>query len=120
MESFGKFRALWDDFDITYDKFIRTTDEEHKVGVQQAFLKMYQNQDIYKGEYEGLYCVPCETFFPESQLADGEFCPECGRSTIVVKEESYFFKLSEYEDKLLKWYEENPDCILPRAKKMRL
>ena len=113
----GKFRALWDDFDITYDKFIRTTDEEHKVGVQQAFLKMYQNQDIYKGEYEGFYCVPCETFFPESQLADGEFCPECGRSTIVVKEESYFFKLSKYEDKLLKWYEENPDCILPRAKK---
>ena len=113
----GKFRALWDDFDITYDKFIRTTDEDHKVGVQQAFLKMYQNQDIYKGEYEGFYCVPCETFFPESQLADGEFCPECGRSTIVVKEESYFFKLSKYEDKLLKWYEENPDCILPRAKK---
>ena len=113
----GKFRALWDDFDITYDKFIRTTDEEHKVGVQQAFLKMYQNQDIYKGEYEGFYCVPCETFFPESQLADGEFCPECGRSTIVVKEESYFFKLSKYEDKLIKWYEENEDCILPRAKK---
>ena len=113
----GKFRALWDDFDITYDKFIRTTDEEHKVGVQQAFLKMYENGDIYKGEYEGFYCVPCETFFPESQLADGEFCPECGRATIVVKEESYFFKLSKYEDKLLKWYEENPDCILPRAKK---
>ena len=113
----GKFRALWDDFDITYDKFIRTTDEEHKTGVQQAFLKMYENGDIYKGEYEGFYCVPCETFFPESQLADGEFCPECGRATIVVKEESYFFKLSKYEDKLLKWYEENPDCILPRAKK---
>ena len=113
----GKFRALWDDFDITYDKFIRTTDEEHKTGVQQAFLKMYENGDIYKGEYEGFYCVPCETFFPESQLADGEFCPECGRATIVVKEESYFFKLSKYEDKLIKWYEENEDCILPRSKK---
>ncbi len=113
----GKFRALWDDFDITYDKFIRTTDEEHKTGVQKAFLKMYENGDIYKGEYEGFYCVPCETFFPESQLVDEQFCPECGRATIVVNEESYFFKLSLYEDKLLKWYEENPDCILPRAKK---
>jgi len=113
----GKFKALWDNFDITYDKFIRTTDEAHKVGVQQAFLKMYEKGDIYKGEYEGYYCVPCETFFPESQLVDEEFCPECGRTTVVVKEESYFFKLSQYEDKLLKWYEENPDCILPRSKK---
>lgn len=113
----GKFRSLWDEFDITYDKFIRTTDEEHKIGVQKAFLKMYENGDIYKGEYEGFYCVPCETFYPESQLIDEQFCPECGRATIVVKEESYFFKLSSYEDKLLKWYEENPDCILPRAKK---
>lgn len=113
----GKFRTLWDDFDITYDKFIRTTDEEHKHGVQKAFEKMYSKGDIYKGEYEGFYCVPCETFFPETQLVDEQFCPECGRATIVVKEESYFFKLSEYEDKLLKWYEENEDCILPRSKK---
>ncbi|RBQ29969.1 methionine--tRNA ligase [Aliarcobacter vitoriensis] len=113
----GKFRALWDDFDISYDKFIRTTDEEHKVGVQKAFEEMYKKGDIYKGEYEGYYCVPCETFFPESQLVDEQFCPECGRATVVVKEESYFFKLSDYEDKLLKWYEENENCILPRAKK---
>ena len=113
----GKFRALWDDFDITYDKFIRTTDAEHKIGVQKAFQTMYDKGDIYKGEYEGFYCVPCETFFTEKQLVDEEFCPECGRPTSIVKEESYFFKLSKYEDKLIKWYEENEDCILPRAKK---
>ena len=113
----GKFRTLWDDFDITYDKFIRTTDEEHKLGVQKAFQKMFDKGDIYKGEYEGFYCVPCETFFTEKQLVDEEFCPECGRPTSIVKEESYFFKLSKYEDKLIKWYEENEDCILPRSKK---
>jgi methionyl-tRNA synthetase len=113
----GKFRALWDDFDISYDKFIRTTDEEHKTGVQFAFEKMFNKGDIYKGEYEGYYCVSCETFFTEKQLIEDEFCPDCGKPTNIVKEESYFFKLSAYEDKLLKWYEENPDCILPRSKK---
>jgi len=113
----GKFRQLWDDFDITYDKFIRTTDEEHKRGVQKAFETMYNKGDIYKGEYEGFYCVSCETFFTEKQLVDEQFCPDCGRPTSIVKEESYFFKLSKYEDKLIKWYEENEDCILPRAKK---
>jgi methionyl-tRNA synthetase len=113
----GKFRKLWDDFDITYDKFIRTTDEEHKLGVQKAFETMYNKGDIYKGEYEGYYCVSCETFFTEKQLVDEQFCPDCGRPTSIVKEESYFFKLSKYEDKLIKWYEENEDCILPRAKK---
>ena len=113
----GKFKALWDDFDITYDKFIRTTDEEHKTGVQFAFEKMFNKGDIYKGEYEGYYCVSCETFFTEKQLIENEFCPDCGKPTNIVKEESYFFKLSAYEDKLLNWYEENPDCILPRSKK---
>ncbi|RXK07765.1 methionine--tRNA ligase [Halarcobacter bivalviorum] len=113
----GKFRKLWDDFDISYDKFIRTTDEEHKIGVQKAFEKMYEKGDIYKGEYEGFYCVSCETFFTEKQLIDEQFCPDCGKPTNIVKEESYFFKLSKYEDKLIKWYEENEDCILPRAKK---
>lgn len=113
----GKFRQLWDDFDISYNKFIRTTDEEHKLGVQKAFEKMYEKGDIYKGEYEGYYCVSCETFFTEKQLVDEEFCPDCGKPTNIVKEESFFFKLSKYEDKLLKWYEENEDCILPRAKK---
>jgi len=112
-----KFRTLWDDFSITYDKFIRTTDEEHKIGVQKAFEKMYKKGDIYKGEYEGFYCVSSETFYTEKQLIDGEFCPDCGGPVSLVKEESFFFKLSAYEDKLLKWYEENEDCILPRAKK---
>ena len=113
----GKFRTLWDDFDITYDKFIRTTDEEHKVGVQKAFETMYNKGDIYKGEYEGYYCVSCETFFTEKQLVDEQFCPDCGKPTNIVKEESFFFKLSKYEDKLIEWYEQNEDCILPRAKK---
>jgi len=113
----GKFKTLWDDFDISYDKFIRTTDNQHKLGVQHAFQKMYDKGDIYKGEYEGFYCVSCETFFTEKQLVDEQFCPDCGRPTSIVKEESFFFKLSAYEDRLIKWYEENEDCILPRAKK---
>jgi len=113
----GKFKTLWDDFDITYDKFIRTTDEEHKTGVQNAFEKMHKKGDIYKGSYEGYYCVSCETFFTQKQLVDEEFCPDCGKATTIVKEESFFFKLSAYEDKLLDWYKNNPDCILPRSKK---
>ena len=113
----GKFKTLWDDFDITYDKFIRTTDEEHKVGVQKAFERMHEKGDIYKGDYEGYYCVSCETFFTEKQLIDEQFCPDCGKPTNIVKEESFFFKLSAYEDRLLKWYEESEDCILPRSKK---
>ncbi len=110
------FKNLWDDFEISYDKFIRTTDEEHKVGVQKAFETMYAKGDIYKDFYEGHYCVSCETFFPETQLVDGEFCPDCGRTTNIVKEESYFFRLSNYEDKLLAYYEEHPDFVLPRSR----
>jgi len=112
----GKFRALWDDFGITYDKFIRTTDEEHKTGVQKAFQTMFDKGDIYKGNYEGNYCVSCETFFTDAQLLDNAGCPDCGRPTTIVKEESYFFALSKYQDKLLKLYEENPSFILPKAK----
>lgn len=110
------FKNLWDEFAISYDKFIRTTDADHKKGVQHAFMKMYEKGDVYKGEYEGHYCVSCEAFFPETQLIDGEFCPDCGRSTNVVKEESYFFKLSKYEDALLKHYEANPDFIIPKSR----
>jgi len=110
------FKSLWDEFEIDYDKFIRTTDEDHKIGVQKAFETMHAKGDIYKDFYEGHYCVSCETFFPETQLLDGEFCPDCGRTTSIVKEESYFFKLSKYEDKLLKHYEDNPDFILPRSR----
>ena len=110
------FKNLWDEFEIGYDKFIRTTDEDHKKGVQKAFEVMYAKGDIYKDFYEGHYCVSCETFFPETQLIDGEFCPDCGRATNIVKEESYFFKLSKYEDALLKHYADNPDFILPRSR----
>jgi methionyl-tRNA synthetase len=111
------FKNLWDDFGISYDKFIRTTDDYHMQGVQKAFVKMHEKGDIYKGDYEGHYCVSCETFFPETQLIDGEFCPDCGRVTSVVKEESYFFKLSKYEKPLLEYYESHPDFILPRSKR---
>ena len=110
------FKNLWDEFEISYDKFIRTTDADHKAGVQKAFETMYNKGDIYKDFYEGHYCVSCETFFPETQLEDGEFCPDCGRSTSVIKEESYFFKLSNYEQKLLDYYEAHPDFILPRSR----
>jgi methionyl-tRNA synthetase len=113
----GKFRALWDEFGISYDKYIRTTDEAHKKGVQEAFAKMYENGDIYKGSYEGHYCVSCETFFTEKQLVDSEFCPDCGKPTSVLKEESYFFKLSKYEQKLLDYYEAHPNFILPKSKR---
>ncbi|MFA6191851.1 MAG: methionine--tRNA ligase [Sulfurimonas sp.] len=112
----ASFKNLWDEFEISYDKFIRTTDEDHKKGVQKAFEVMHAKGDIYKDFYEGHYCVSCETFFPETQLIDGEYCPDCGRSTSVVKEESYFFRLSKYEDALLKHYSDNPDFILPRSR----
>lgn len=112
----AKFKELWDEFEISYDKFIRTTDKEHIIGVQKAFEIMYERGDIYKGTYEGHYCISCEAFFPESQLIEGEFCPDCGKVTTIVKEESYFFRLSKYQEDLLKWYEE-ADPILPKSKK---
>ncbi len=111
------FKNLWDEFDISYDYFIRTTDANHQASVQKAFEKMYAKGDIYKDFYEGHYCVSCETFFPETQLVDGEFCPDCGRATSIVKEESYFFRLSQYEQKLLDYYEAHEDFILPRSRK---
>ena len=113
----GKFKRLWDDFDISYDKFIRTTDEDHKIGVQKAFEVMHKKGDIYKDQYEGFYCVSCESFFTKIQLYDDECCPDCGKPTTIVKEESYFFKLSKYEDRLLKWYSDDDKCVLPKGKK---
>ena len=113
----GKFRSLWDEFEISYDHFIRTTDEEHKQTVQNVFEKMQANGDIYKGEYEGFYCVSCETFFNQRDLLEDNRCPDCGRVTSLVKEESYFFKLSKYEDALLKWYENDELCVIPKGKK---
>ncbi|MBE0496562.1 MAG: methionine--tRNA ligase [Campylobacterales bacterium] len=113
----GKFKALWDDFDISYNHFIRTTDEDHKRGVQKAFEVMLAKGDIYKGEYEGFYCVSCETFFTETQLLDDGGCPDCGKPTSLVKEESYFFRLSNYQDKLLEWYQKEEKCVVPKGKK---
>ncbi|WP_456381801.1 methionine--tRNA ligase [Hydrogenimonas sp.] len=113
----ARFKKLWDEFEISYDKFIRTTDPDHMKGVQKAFETMYDNGDIYKDVYRGHYCVSCETFFTGTQLVDDEFCPECGRSTTIVEEESYFFRLSKYQDRLLEWYESKPDCILPKSKR---
>lgn len=112
----AKFRNLWDIFRIDYDYFIRTTDESHKIAVQKAFEVMYEKGDIYKGEYEGHYCVSCESFFTQTQADNGK-CPDCGKDTTILKEESYFFALSKYQDKLLQWYESNPECILPLHKK---
>ncbi|OPA81694.1 methionine--tRNA ligase [Campylobacter pinnipediorum subsp. pinnipediorum] len=113
----GKFKKLWDDFEISYDHFIRTTDEEHILTAQNAFLKMYEKGDIYKGEYEGFYCVSCETFFTQTQLLENNCCPDCGKPTNIVKEESYFFRLSKYQEAILDWYEKNEQSVLPKGKK---
>lgn len=113
----AKFRNLWDYFGIEYDYFVRTTDDYHDIGVKRAFEIMQKKGDIYKGQYEGNYCVSCETFFTKRQLIDGEKCPDCGKLTKEIKEESYFFALSKYEKRLLSWYEENADVILPKFKR---
>lgn len=111
------FKNLWNHLQISYDYFVRTTNEEHKLGVKNAFETMFKNGDIYKGQYEGNYCVSCETFFTKRQLVDDMFCPDCGKETSPLKEESYFFKLSSYQKKILKWYEDNPNVILPLHKR---
>lgn len=110
----GIFRGLWDEFKIDYDYFIRTTDKNHKKAVLKAFEIMEANGDIYLGEYEGDYCVSCESFFTQSKDSK---CPDCGKNLARIKEESYFFALSKYQDKLLQWYESAPDVILPTHKK---
>lgn len=113
----NRFKATWDSFQIDYDKFMRTTFLEHSLSVKQAFDIMFDRGDIYKGEYEGRYCVSCESFFTQIQVVDEAYCPDCGKSTQIVKEESYFFTLSKYQEKLLKWYKEDENCILPLHKK---
>jgi len=109
-------KDLWKSLDISYDKFIRTTDEEHVKCVQKIFERLYKQGDIYKGEYKGLYCTPCESFWTETQLINGK-CPDCGRDVHEVSEEAYFFKLSKYQNRLVKYYEENPDFIEPESRK---
>ena len=107
---------LWKSLDISYDKFVRTTDEYHVKCVQKIFKKLYDQGDIYKGEYKGLYCTPCESFWTESQLVDGK-CPDCGRDVHEVSEEAYFLKLSKYQDKLVEYYDSHPDFIEPISRK---
>lgn len=112
----SEIRSVWDSLNTSYDKFIRTTDDYHEKVIQKIFKKLYDQGDIYKGHYEGKYCVPCESFFTASQLVDGK-CPDCGREVIDAKEEAYFLKLSKYQDKLLEYYEQNPDFIKPESRK---
>lgn len=109
-------KNLWKSLDISYDKFIRTTDSEHVACVQKIFEKLYQQGDIYKGEYKGLYCTPCESFWTETQLKDGK-CPDCGRDVHEVKEEAYFFRLSKYQDRLVNYIEAHPEFIQPVSRK---
>ncbi len=108
-------KNIWKDLDISYDKFIRTTDNYHVTAVQKIFKKLYDKGEIYKSEYEGWYCTPCESFWTESQLKDGK-CPDCNRPVQKGKEESYFFRLSKYADKILKLYEDNPDFLQPKSR----
>ncbi|MBQ4136567.1 MAG: methionine--tRNA ligase, partial [Clostridia bacterium] len=115
----GEIREIWDLVGADYDKFIRTTDDYHEKAVAGIFKKLYEQGDIYKSEYEGLYCVPCESFFTETQAAGG-ICPDCGRPVQKTTEEAYFFKMSKYADKLTKYIEENPDFISPEPRKKEM
>ena len=109
-------KDLWATMEISYDDFIRTTEPRHISRVQALFMKMYEKGDIYKGEYEGLYCTPCESFWTESQLVDGK-CPDCGRPVAKAKEEAYFFRMSRYADRLLQEFRENPDFLVPETRR---
>ena len=112
----GQIKTIWDLMNTSYDKFIRTTDADHEAQVQKIFKKLYDQGDIYKGYYEGLYCTPCESFFTESQLVDGK-CPDCGREEQPAKEEAYFFKMSKYADRLIAYINEHPEFIQPVSRK---
>ena len=112
----GVIKEIWDLMNTSYDKFIRTTDPDHEKQVQKIFKKLYDQGDIYKGHYEGMYCTPCESFFTESQLVDGK-CPDCGRPCVPAKEEAYFFKMSKYADRLIEHIKTHPDFIQPESRK---
>lgn len=115
----AEIRGIWDGMNTTYDYFIRTTDENHERAVANIFKKLYDQGDIYKNEYEGWYCVPCESFFTDTQASDGK-CPDCGRPLERTKEEAYFFRMSKYADRLMKHIEENPGFIEPEARKKEM
>ena len=112
----GEIKEIWDLVGTSYDKFIRTTDEYHEKQVQKIFKKLYDQGDIYKGEYEGMYCTPCESFFTTSQLVDGK-CPDCGRECTPAKEEAYFFRMSKYADRLIEYINTHPEFIQPESRK---
>lgn len=112
----GEVRRIWDLMNTSYDKFMRTTDEDHEKQVQKIFRKLFDQGDIYKGAYEGWYCTPCESFWTESQLVDSK-CPDCGRPVTKASEEAYFFKMSKYADRLMKYYDEHPEFIQPVSRK---
>ena len=112
----GQIKDIADMLNISYDKFIRTTDDYHVKAVQQIFKKLYDQGDIYKSEYEGWYCTPCESFWTETQLVDGK-CPDCGREVKKAKEEAYFFKMSKYQNKLMEYIESHPEFIQPESRK---
>ena len=112
----GEIKRIWDLMNTSYDKFIRTTDKDHEAQVQKIFKKLYDQGDIYKGYYEGLYCTPCESFFTESQLVDGK-CPDCGREVKPAKEEAYFFRMSKYAPRLIEYINEHPEFIQPVSRK---
>lgn len=114
-----EIRRIWDLMNSSYDKFIRTTDDYHVEAVQKIFKKLYDQGDIYKDVYEGWYCTPCESFWTQTQLVDGK-CPDCGREVTVTKEEAYFFKMSKYQDRLMKHIEENPEFIQPESRKKEM
>lgn len=118
-EKAAEIKRIWDLMNTSYDRFIRTTDEDHKTQVQKIFKKLYDQGDIYKGEYEGMYCTPCESFWTNSQLVDG-CCPDCGRPVKEAREEAYFFKLSKYADKLMKHIETHPEFIQPESRKKEM
>ena len=113
----ANIKQLWSMLHIDYDCFIRSTDEHHEKSIQQIFTKLYEKDEIYKSVYKGFYCTPCESFWAESQLTDGQKCPDCGRETHIEEEEAYFFRLSKYRDKLMKLYEDNPEFIQPESRK---
>ena len=115
----AQIREVWDCMDVTYDQFIRTTSPQHERVVQKIFKKLYDQGDIYKDTYEGKYCVPCESFFTASQLKDGK-CPDCGREVVDAKEEAYFLRLSKYQDRLLRYYEENPEFFKPDSRRSEM
>ncbi len=115
----GEIKRIWDLTGASYDKFIRTTDPFHKRTVQKIFKKLYDKGDIYKGKYQGMYCVPCESFFTDTQLEDGK-CPDCGREVVPISEEAYFFRMSKYQNRLIEYIETHPDFIQPKSREREM